>query len=183
MALPGVGERLENAPARNLLHKRVYKGLTMQFQGIITGYPRSRTYWFSKLLSFGEYHCFHDYWAYYYDIPKGKILLNSSCWPAFITTDRVVIIERDKEEAKASFLRFVQEPFPMADQVFDHIEKTLETVQGLRVPYNRVDEEMDKILDWLGITLPDGRLEEYTGMNLQSPDNKTGKSPYPVRFA
>ena len=155
----------------------------MKFKAAVIGYPRSRTYWFSRLLTDGDYHCFHDYWAYHYPVPMDKIYLNASCFPMSTGEEqKYVIIERDKEESKEAFKRFAQIPVPDIDLVYDALEESLAAKQGLRIRYNEIDSRIEEILDYMEVKLHPDRIKVYKDINLQSRDNGVDASEFPYRI-
>ncbi len=142
----------------------------MNFEFSIVGLPRSRTFWFSELLTYGDVHCFHDYHAYRYKIPKRKRLGNASFTPWQRHTGKIVIIERDRIDAEVSFLNYIDEPSGYEGEIFDKAEIFLRDLEGLRVPYEKINENIVKILDYIGVDIPMGRIEEYLSKSLNSPD-------------
>jgi hypothetical protein len=148
----------------------------MNFEFSIVGMPRSRTYWFSELLTHGDVHCFHDYHAYKYSIPLRKRLGNSSFTPWQRHTGKVVIIERDRIDAETSFLNFVEKPTGREEMIFDRAEDALGHLEGLRVPYTEIDSRIIEILNYIGVDIPLGRIEEYLGRELHSPDTSQESS-------
>lgn len=149
----------------------------MNFQFSIVGLPRSRTYWFSKLLTFGGYHCFHDFHAYKYRVPLRKALGNASFTPWQRHTGKVVIIERDRIEAEVSFLNYVDEPDEeLTGNIFNAAEKAMEGLEGLRVKYEDVDKRLDEILAYIGVSIPQSRIDEFKLTTLNSPDTSESNS-------
>jgi hypothetical protein len=149
----------------------------MNFQFSIVGLPRSRTYWFSKLLSSEGVHCFHDFHAYKYKIPMRKILGNSSFTPWQKHTGKIVIIERDRIDAEVSFLNYVDNPDALlTGKIFDKAEESLAKLEGLRVPYDRINERLIEIINYIGVDVPMDRIERYIDKELHSPDTSESKS-------
>ena len=148
----------------------------MNFDFTIVGLPRSRTYWFSKLLTYGDVHCFHDYDAYKYKVPMRKRLGNASFTPWLKHTGRLVIIERDRIEAEVSFLNYVDEPSGHESAIFDKAEDALHNLTGLRVRYEDINARIFDILEYIGVDIPIERLESFIDKELNSPDTSQEKS-------
>jgi hypothetical protein len=152
----------------------------MNFIATIVGMPRSRTYWFSKLLTEGDVHCFHDYHAYNYPIPLRKHLFNSSFTPWLPHTGKIVVIERDRREAQESFLNFVENPdYRHIESIFDACETSLKDMDaGLRIDYNDVNERLPEIIDYIGLECDQSRMDEYKDKKLNSPDTSESESRF-----
>jgi hypothetical protein len=152
----------------------------MNFEATIVGMPRSRTFWFAELLTFGEYHCFHDFHAYKYPIPIRKRLLNSSFTSWLPHTGKIVVIERDRVEAEESFLNFVIEADPrLTASIFDACEESLKGYTDcLRIHYNDVSDSLPEILEYIGVSLPQSRIDEYMNKTLNSPDTSESESRF-----
>ena len=148
----------------------------MNFEFSIVGMPRSRTFWFSELLTYGNIHCFHDYHAYKYKIPLRKRLGNASFTPWQNHTGKIVIIERDRIDAEVSFLNYIDEPSGYEAEIFDKAEIFLKEMEGLRVNYDDIDARLIEILHYIGVDIPMGRIEEYLSINLNSPDTCESES-------
>jgi hypothetical protein len=148
----------------------------MNFDFTIVGLPRSRTYWFSELLTYGDVHCFHDFDAYKYKVPLRKRLGNSSFTPWRKHTGKMVIIERDRIDAEVSYLNFVDEPLGIEGEMFDKAEVFLNDLEGMRVPYDKINERIVEILNYIGVDIPMGRIEEFLGRELNSPDTSEENS-------
>jgi hypothetical protein len=148
----------------------------MRFDFTIVGLPRSRTYWFSRLLTYGNVHCFHDYHAYKYKVPLRKRLGNASFTPWQEHSGRIVIIERDRIEAEVSFLNYIDEPIGFESQIFDKAEDHLSQLTGLRVRYEDINARIFDILDYIGVDIPIERLEEFIDKELHSPDTSPENS-------
>jgi len=145
------------------------------FEGTIVGLPRSRTFWFSQLLTQGNNYCFHCYPIYDKTIPEGKRLFNSTCYPYDGIAGKLVIIERPVPEAVDSFMKYAQN----APKNFDKklyraavgISKELRQARGLHIKYNEINERLPDILDYLDVSLPDEWITHCLNTNMQSPDN------------
>jgi hypothetical protein len=149
----------------------------MNFQYSIVGLPRSRTYWFSQLLTFGDNHCFHDFHAYSYKIPKRKNLGNCSFTPWQKHTGKVIIIERDRVDAEVSFLNFIDKPdIELTEKIFDKAEESLTELEGLRIPFDRINERIFDIINYIGIDVPMDRIEKFLDMKLESDDTSEENS-------
>lgn len=154
----------------------------MEFEGSIVGLPRSRTYWFSRLLTHGDIHCFHDYHSYEYDIPPDKRLFNSSCSPWNKQTGRLVIVHRDRDEAEASFKQFQNDTIPDIEvtRAFNLGAAILPKWSGLHVAYNDINDRIYEILLHIGVSFPSWWVDSMLTHNLQSTDN--GVLPHKVRY-
>lgn len=151
----------------------------MNFAGTIVGLPRSRTFWFSELLTYGDAHCFHDFHAYKYPVPIRKRLFNASFTPWIPHTGNIVVIERDRAEAEESFINYLDSPDTVpVSAIFDAAESHLKMIDGLRIDYNDINGRILEILQHLGIDLPMGRIEEYLSINLNSSDTSEEMSKY-----
>ena len=144
--------------------------------GTIVGLPRSRTYWFSKLLTYNEYHCFHCYPHYDEDVPSGKMLFNSTCIPFSGIGGDLIIVERDFRESVDSFINFIQTPISVkeVENLYQHTYRELERLKSLPhmlIKYEDVDSRIYEILGRLGVDMPDSRVLEFINTNYQSPDN------------
>lgn len=148
----------------------------MNFEFTIVGMPRSRTYWFSRLLTYGDVHCFHDFHAYKYKIPLRKRLGNASFTPWREHTGKLVIIERDRIDAEVSYLNYVDEPTGMEGGIFDKCETALSELEGLRIPYDKINERISEILDYIGVDVSQDRIDYFVDNNCQSPDTSEAKS-------
>jgi hypothetical protein len=148
----------------------------MNFDFSIVGLPRSRTFWFSELLTHGGVHCFHDFHAYKYKIPLRKRLGNASFTPWQRHSGKVVIIERDRIDAEVSFLNFIDNPTGREGEIFDKAEIALKELEGLRVNYDEIDSRLIEILNYIGVDIPMGRIEEYLSTNLNSSDTSESSS-------
>jgi hypothetical protein len=148
----------------------------VNFDFSIVGMPRSRTFWFSELLTYGGVHCFHDYHAYKYRDPLRKRIGNASFTPWQRHTGKIVIIERDRIEAEVSFLNFIDEPSGREGEIFDKAEAALSDLDGLRVKYNDINARLVEILNYINVDIPMGRVEEYTKRSLNSLDTSQDKS-------
>jgi hypothetical protein len=152
----------------------------MKFEATIVGLPRSRTYWFSRLLSHGDAHCFHEFDNYKYPIPIRKRLFNSSFTPWLPHEGKILVIERDRAEAQASFLKFVAKPdLMLVESIFDAGELSLDIMDaGLRIDYNDVNGRLPEILDYMGIDLPEHRISSFLNKELNSPDTSESESRF-----
>ncbi len=148
----------------------------MNFEFTIVGMPRSRTYWFSRLLTYGDVHCFHDFHAYLYKIPKRKRLGNASFTPWQRHSGKIVIIERDRIDAEVSYLNFIDQPTGREAKIFDACETALAELEGLRIHYNDINANIIHILNYIGVDIPMGRVEEYLDKTLNSPDTSVENS-------
>lgn len=142
----------------------------------IVGLPRSRTYWFSQLLTTGQYHCFHCYPYYDLAVPEDKILLNSTCAPFSGVGGDPVVIERDLEDSMDSFFRYAKIEIDRDHlrQLYKVTEDALNEVRRgkhLVVKYEDINDRLPEILDYMGVDIPEERIIEYIGLNLQSPDD------------
>lgn len=151
----------------------------MNFEGTIIGMPRSRTFWFSELLTVGDTHCFHDYHAYKYAVPIRKRLFNASFTPWIPHTGKIIVIERDRDEAQRSFLNYVDDVDRcMAAAIFDAAQSHLQLIDGLRIAYNDINERIIEIINYLGVDVPMARIEKYINLKLNSPDTSEEASKY-----
>jgi len=148
----------------------------MNFEFSIVGMPRSRTFWFSELLTHGGVHCFHDYHAYKYKVPLRKRIGNASFTPWQRHTGKIVIIERDRIDAEVSFLNFIDEPSGLEGDIFDKAEIALAELEGLRVNYGEINARIIEILNYIGVDIPMGRVEEYLNKELHSSDTSEANS-------
>jgi hypothetical protein len=148
----------------------------VNFQFSIVGLPRSRTYWFSRLLTYGNVHCFHDFHAYKYKVPLRKRLGNASFTPWQRHTGKVVIIERDRIDAEVSFLNYVEKPSGREGEIFDKAELAMGHLEGLRVKYEDINTRIYEILDYIGVTIPFDRVIEFLDKEMHSPDTSQDNS-------
>jgi len=148
----------------------------MNFEFSIVGMPRSRTYWFSRLLTYGDVHCFHDFHAYKYKIPMRKRLGNASFTPWQRHTGKIVIIERDRVDAEVSYLNFIDEPTGREGKIFDACEDSIAQLEGLRINYDDINANIIHILNYIGVDIPMGRIDDYVEKALNSPDTHPSKS-------
>lgn len=153
----------------------------MNFEFTIVGLPRSRTYWFSQILTHGDVHCFHDFHAYRYKIPLRKRLGNASFTPWQEHTGKIVIIERDRVDAEVSFLNYIDHPVGNEEAIFDKAESSLSELKGLRIPFDRINERLVEILNYIDVDIPMGRIEEFLSMELNSPDTTESESEVAYR--
>ena len=159
--------------------------MTKVISGSIVGLARSRTYWFSELLTYGSYHCFHCHPYYGEDIPEDKILLNSTCVPSDHHTGRVVVIERELEDSMNSFLKYIKAP--LSQEVFNamyinslvSLEEAKKVAQ-LVVKYEDIDDKIWDILDCLNVTLPESWVRMMINTPLQSPDDGSSILEYKI---
>lgn len=153
----------------------------MKVEGTVVGLPRSRTFWFSQLLTYGTYFCYHDYYSYKYpEPPDGKFIYNSTPNPYTPMDGKVVIIERDWFEAEDAFYRFIGRVAPIGYRgLFEDWLLLLKKKQGLHVSYEDIDERIDEILAYLEIDLPRAWIDYLTTKNLQSTDDGTQPPEYP----
>jgi hypothetical protein len=144
------------------------------FQGTVVGLPRSRTYWFSQLLTYGDNHCFHCYPIYDKEVPEGKVLFNSTCYPYEGIEGKLVIIERDVPEAVSSFMKFAENTPKHFDKKLHRyavrMSRELRQAKGLHIKYNEINERLPEILDYLNVNLPDEWVAKCLDTNMQSPD-------------
>lgn len=147
----------------------------MEFHASIVGLPRSRTFWFSQLLTFAPYYCFHDWHSYRKATPANRILLNSSCSPWNKQTGKLVIIERDVNEALESFKRYA-DPSVVFDEgmLLDQFaigQECLDALEGMRVKFHQVDKCLPQILTYINVNLPQSYVRHMARHVLNSPDN------------
>ena len=109
-------------------------------------------------------------------VPLRKRLGNASFTPWQRHTGKVVIIERDRIDAEVSFLNFIDNPTGREGEIFDKAEMALDQLEGLRIPYDKINENIVKILEYIGVDIPMGRIEEYLSKSLNSSDTGEAKS-------
>jgi hypothetical protein len=145
------------------------------FEGTIVGLPRSRTFWFSQLLTYGDNFCYHCYPIYDKTIPEGKRLFNSTCYPYEGISGKLVIIERPVPEAVDSFMKFaLNTPKNFEKKLHRYavnMSRELRQARGLHIKYNEINERLPEILDYLDVNLPDEWVDKCLKMNMQTPDN------------
>ena len=151
----------------------------------LVGLPRSRTYWFSQLLTYQDYHCFHCYPYYKVEVPEGKILLNSTCVPYSGIGGDPVIIERDLEESVDSFLKFIKVPMSQLaiESMYTHTMAALDELRAkphLDVKYEDIDDRLEEILAYMGVELPASRVLEFQKINLQTSDDGSSSVSYNI---
>ncbi len=153
-----------------------------KFHATIVGLPRSRTFWFSELLTHGDYHCFHDYHSYRYPPIEGKILLNSTPNPLTPIEGNTVVIIRDMKAAERSLLRFLEDPDEeFIREAIELVASRLHLIDGYRVRYEDINTNLPQILKHLDVEIPITRAKEFVAYNRQSKDTCEAKSPYPYR--
>jgi hypothetical protein len=150
----------------------------MGFEASVIGLPRSRTFWFSRLLTMEGLHCYHDYHSYRYSKVKAGRVFNSSCAPWYPHTGKKVIIHRPRAEAEASFLAYTNRvPAEVVKQAFDLGERKLDRWEGLHVAYADINDRIVDILQYLDVKMSEERVQDFIGRNLQSSDNGEGPPP------
>jgi hypothetical protein len=149
-------------------------------EATIIGLPRSRTFWFSQLLTHGDNHCFHCFPVYDSDAPKGKRLFNSTCYPYDGISGKLVIIERSVCDAHESFMRFgnnIPKGFGKKyHRALVNQFRFLQSLKGLHVKYDEINDRIGEILAYLGVTLPIEWIQQCLSTNMQTSDNDF--SPY-----
>jgi hypothetical protein len=145
------------------------------FEATIIGLPRSRTFWFSQLLTHGDSKCFHCYPMYDNEIPEGKRLFNSTCHPYEGIEGKLVIIERPVPEAYESFMKFAHNmPKNFDKRYYRAIVRQfhfLQSLKGLHVKYDQINDRIDEILAYIGVDLPKEWIEQCLNTNMQTGDN------------
>jgi hypothetical protein len=124
----------------------------------ITGLPRSRTAWLSAFMSSGDVFCHHelikenqDVVSYANAMAKGyRVVGNADCggmvFPDILALhDAIVIIERDPEEVIESLNKVFPEKTKETPEIVYELQKRLDMVNGLRIPYNEVNSSIKKI--------------------------------------
>jgi len=144
---------LDAATERLILNMR-----KIMIESTIIGLPRSRTFWFSQLLTHGDNHCFHCYPMYGDAIPIDKRLFNSTCHPSEGIIGKLVVIERPVPEAFESFMAFGQNLPKNFDRRYYRAlvrqHKFIRSLSGFHVKYAEINDRLDEILAYIGVTLP-----------------------------
>ena len=115
----------------------------------ITGLPRSRTAWFSAYFTACGYKCAHEGMRDCQSIiGYNKKMLdydgNSDCGIAlYPTTEKIVIIERDKDDVKKSLRKYFKNI-----GIVDLLHDKLKRLNGLRVKFDDIDIRLQEIHEY-----------------------------------
>ena len=149
----------------------------------ITGLPRSRTKWFADYFSgVHETICWHEAMNGCHSVndflwkmtrlpfkhignsDSGLMYTNFQQWFMGAPT---VVIERDPEAVLRSLEKKYGEHEGMKDVLTDQLRR-LENVQGLRIPFNEIDERIQEIHEYLvSVPFDDEYAQEMINQNRQ----------------
>jgi hypothetical protein len=124
---------------------------------LITGLPRSRSAWFSAYLTQGEVLCTHEAIALklpmesenhkYVGTSDSGYVLDPE-WMEEYKGIKIVIIERDTQECIDSLNGLI--PYDCS-WLLSGMAKALTKVEGLRVPFYDIADNLEAIHDYLGL--------------------------------
>lgn len=132
----------------------------------VTGLPRSRTAWFSLYLD-----CEHEAMEglsreefYSLDI-KG----DSDCG-LFLTDfqdhwDAPTVVIRRPPEAVVSSLKRIG--YDMDLTMMQNVDSRLDSIQGLHVPFDQINDRLEEITTYLGVEYDAARAERYKTMKVE----------------
>lgn len=122
----------------------------------ITGLPRSRTAWFAMYFTAIGSPCVHEPYARarsdedaqrvpaeYEGISDSSLILLN---PPGITAK--VIIHRSAHDVAESLEQAYKMPYRKTMPLLREWEKRLRTIQGLHIPYEKIDERLEDIHKW-----------------------------------
>ncbi len=125
---------------------------------LILGLPRSRTYWFSRYLSRGEYLCTHE--AAWNNKNYAKFLKYSTAigdsttmYPiirGLLTDEKKVFIHRNLGEVIDS-MNSIGLPMEGKVELFEYSDQLMKEADGLHIPFNEVNENLDVISDFIDL--------------------------------
>mgnify|MGYP003658643839 CR=1 FL=1 len=147
----------------------------------ITGLPRSRTAWMSAFLTNGDVFCHHEFLKdctsreMFYEAMsvQDKRIGNSDT--GLVVTDfqtrfpdsKTVIIDRDPVDVYVS-LSEIYEGINLDN--FWSMVQDISELKGMRVPFDRLDDEMPNICEYLDIPYDKARHELFKILNIQTTD-------------
>lgn len=136
-------------------------------QFIITGYPRSRTAWFSAYFTNGDMLCHHEPINFEEAIFRGESISDSSLLmkPESLVGHKVLIILRNKWEALVSMSKIIKPE--LAQFIIDRCEEGMKHVSGKVIPYNEINERIEEIHEYLGVPFNRERFEIMKGLIIE----------------
>ena len=146
----------------------------------LTGLPRSRTAWMAAFLTNGDVLCHHEFLKdctsreMFYEGMRAQHKRIGNSDSGLVITDfqtkfpdsKTVIIERNPADVYAS----LSEIFDVSLEGFYLMAKEVEKIEGLRVPFTRLDDEMPTICEYLDIPYDKARHDLFKILNIQSTD-------------
>jgi len=147
---------------------------------LITGLPRSRTAWFSAYLTQGEVLCTHEAIAlklplesenhkYVGTSDSGYVLDRE--WMDEHKDIKIVIIERDTQECIDSLNKLIPQD---CSWLLNSMASALKKVDGLRVPFYDIADNLEEIHDYLGLPgYSQERAVLFSILNIQAQEWRT----------
>jgi len=133
---------------------------------VITGLPRTRTAWFSAYFTNGVEHCYHE--AIRDGINLGLSEGTADCgyalfpwWAERQGDHKLVIIERPVEEVNKSL---IQINYPAEGTNF--LADRLAELDGLRIIYGNINDEIHKIHEYLSIPFDQQRFDLFKELHI-----------------
>ena len=127
----------------------------------ITGYPRSRTAWFSAFMSCGDVFCYHE----------NKIFNSNAKYIGFsgsnfsiqpIECKKLIIIERNVDDVRSSLRKLT----PLVDIIIEKID--LSKLDGLRIKYNDINHKLKEIWEYcVPEPFPEERAKLFINMKIE----------------
>ena len=164
--------------------------------GFVTGLPRCRTRWFADYLDgYDGVTAYHEALcglntkrAFYHKMERPGHVINSDSglyitdfqqrWPDAPT----VIIERDMADVYASLCElFGRSGLPEPNMTFLAMQKIkIDQLKGLRVAFEDINERLEEITEYLGITYDPDYAVRMAYENRQMPVLKTNINSYQI---
>ena len=144
----------------------------------VAGLPRSRTAWMANFLTYDGHFCHHEGWARCRTMEEYRAFLgddgDSGTGMQFININtafpgsKVLIIERPLKEVAASIESVFGECNRDRLNVFDD---SMKKVDGLRLPFAKLNESLPMVWDYLiGTTYDERRGKMLASLNVQVND-------------
>ena len=144
----------------------------------ITGLPRSRTAWMAAFLTDGHVFCHHELLKdciskqQFYDEMSKPSVGNSDSGLVFtdfqerFPESKTVIIERNRKDVFDS----LSDIYDIDVNAFNDLAERIDQIQGLRVPFELLDQEMETVCEYIGIPYNKQRHDMFKVLNIQTTD-------------
>lgn len=127
----------------------------------VIGLPRSRTTWFSALLSFGGFPCVHDWFSFNKEPHPEYNAYSDTLLHKHTEGSRTLVIHRPIKEVYNSLLdNFTFPEFVTEKDLIKPLEQQAEKMKlivGMHVNYNELDDKLGEAWEYLTGEAPNNR--------------------------